>query len=152
MITEVEAYLGAEDKACHSFGNRKTNRTKVMFESGGVAYVYLCYGMHHLFNIVTHQKEVPHAILIRSIKPHYGSEKMLERRGKTKLDKHLCSGPGNLSKALGMTTADTGKTVTGGEIYLEDHGISSLCIKQTPRIGIDYAEEYRGKPWRFVAQ
>ena len=102
MIIETEAYAGPEDKASHAYGNRRTKRTEVMFHKGGVAYVYLCYGIHSLFNVVTNQEGTPHAVLIRAIQPEIGIETMLKRRGKTKLDNTLTNGPGSLAKALGI--------------------------------------------------
>lgn len=150
IITETESYRGAEDKACHAYGNRKTARTAVMFEPGGIAYVYLCYGMHHLFNIVTHGEGTPHAILIRAIQPTHGLETMARRRKKKRSDPALCKGPGNLTKALGIETSHTGTSLAEGPIWLEDHGITFDSILTTPRIGIDYAEEDKDLPYRFV--
>ncbi len=107
-IVEVEAYNGIIDKASHAFGGRRTNRNEIMYADGGVAYVYLCYGIHHLFNVVTHNKETPHAILIRALEPVKGIDEMLRRVGKKKLDNTLTRGPGNLSKALGISTITNG--------------------------------------------
>lgn len=151
IITETEAYKGAEDKACHAYQNRRTKRTEVMFRAGGTAYVYLCYGIHHLFNIVTHQEGTPHAILIRSIFPTHGIETMLKRRNKTKLDKTLTSGPGSLSQALGIHTKHSGIPLRQNAIWLEDRGliIEKKEILASPRIGIDYAGEDAHLPWRF---
>ncbi|WP_420420878.1 DNA-3-methyladenine glycosylase [Simkania sp.] len=151
VITETEAYKGAEDKACHAYQNRRTKRTEVMFGAGGTAYVYLCYGMHHLFNIVTHSEGTPHAILIRAIFPTHGIEKMLKRRKKNNLDKTLTAGPGSLSQALGIQTKHSGTSLTGPTIWLEDRGllIEKKDILSSPRIGIDYAEEHALLPWRF---
>ena len=94
-IVEVEAYNGIVDKASHAFGGRRTNRNEIMYAAGGVAYVYLCYGIHHLFNVVTHSKETPHAILIRAVEPVSGIDEMLKRTGKKKVDNTLTRGPGN---------------------------------------------------------
>lgn len=146
IITETEAYLGAEDKACHAYNNRRTKRTEVMFAPGGVAYVYLCYGMHHLFNIVTHKEGTPHAILIRALKPTHGIETMQKRRGKH----NLTDGPATLTQALGIRTNHTGLPLNGEHIWLENHPQESFSIKATPRIGIDYAEEDKDLPYRFV--
>ena len=99
-IIEAEAYNGAIDKASHAFAGRRTKRNEIMFADGGVAYVYLCYGIHHLFNVVTHCKEVPHAILIRALEPVKGIDEMLRRSRKKKFNNTLTRGPGNLSKAL----------------------------------------------------
>jgi len=151
MIVETEAYMGPEDKASHAFGNRKTPRTEKFYSEGGIAYVYLCYGIHHLFNIITNKTDIPHAILIRAIEPKEGIETMLLRRGKTKLEYNLTSGPGTLSKALGINSSQNGLSITGKSIWLEDKGVKlkEEQIIASPRVGIDYAEEYINKPWRF---
>jgi DNA-3-methyladenine glycosylase len=107
-IVEVEAYNGIADRASHAYGGRRTNRNEVMYAQGGLAYVYLCYGIHHLFNVVTNTKHTPHAILIRAIEPVKGIDKMLQRTGKKKPDSAITKGPGNVSKALGISTAHSG--------------------------------------------
>ncbi|MBS0656438.1 MAG: DNA-3-methyladenine glycosylase [Verrucomicrobia bacterium] len=154
MIIETEAYKGAEDRACHAFNNLRTKRTEVMYAAGGLSYVYLCYGMHHLFNIVTNEKDVPHAILIRAIKPEIGIEVMLRRRGLSRVTAKLASGPGAMCKALGITTLHNGMPLDGTTIWLEDRGamIAPSDILTTPRIGIDYAGEDVLNPWRFLLQ
>lgn len=151
MIVETEAYMGPEDKASHAYNNRRTARTEVMYSSGGVCYVYLCYGMHHLFNIVTNKKDIPHAVLIRAIEPIDGIDTMLKRRNLKKPIKKLTAGPGTLSKALGISTKHNGISLLGKEIWLEDRGIlfSNNDIIASPRVGIDYAEEYVKVPWRY---
>ena len=101
IITETEAYAGVTDKASHAYGNRRTNRTETMYSKGGVSYVYLCYGIHRLFNIVTNKKDAPHAILIRAIYPIRGIEEIVKRRG-IKFTNNLCVGPGKVSQALGI--------------------------------------------------
>lgn len=151
IIIETESYKGAEDKACHAYKNRKTERTRVMFENGGVAYIYLCYGIHHLFNIVTHQEGEPHAVLIRALHPTQGIETMLQRRKKDNVTPALTGGPGTVSQALGIHTKHSGTSLIGDQIWIEDHGIEIpldhiLC---SPRIGVDYAEEHALLPWRF---
>ena len=153
MIVETEAYRGPDDKACHAHLNRFTKRTKVMFEAGGIAYVYLCYGIHHLFNIVTANEGEPHAILIRGIEPIEGMETMLARRNKVKVSPNLTAGPGVLSKALGITKQYTGTSLVdkNGSIWIEDRGtiIDQQDIIASPRVGIDYAEECALWDWRF---
>jgi len=151
MIVETEAYMGPEDKASHAYGNRKTARTEPFYKEGGIGYVYLCYGIHHLFNIITNKANVPHAILIRAIEPKEGIEAMLLRRKKTKLSYDLTSGPGTLSKALGISSGQNGLNITGKSIWLEDKGVKLKAeqIIASPRVGIDYAEEFIDKPWRF---
>lgn len=152
MIIETEAYCGPEDKASHAHNNRRTKRTETMFSEGGVAYVYFCYGLHNLFNIVTNKKDIPHAILIRAIKPEIGIELMLERRCHKKLTSTLTNGPGSLCQALGITREQNGISLDAEEIWLEDRGvyIPSTQILATPRIGVDYAQEDALKPWRFL--
>ena len=150
-IVECEAYAGVPDKASHAYGGRRTSRNEVMYGEAGVAYVYLCYGIHHLFNVVTHSKDIPHAILIRSVEPVKGVMEMLARTGKKKLDNTLTRGPGNLSKALGIDTADSGTLLTGKKIFLADDGFeySKKEIFTSPRIGVDYAGEDALLPYRF---
>ena len=154
IITETEAYAGVTDKASHAFGGRKTERTKTMFEEGGTAYVYLCYGIHHLFNIVTNKKGIPHAILIRAIQPVDGIETMMERRKKYKLDKTFSGGPGTVSQALGIHVKHSGEVLTGKEIWVEETGIviPKKEIIAGPRIGVDYAGEDAKLPYRFYVK
>lgn len=152
-IVETEAYRGPDDKACHAHLNRFTRRTRVMFEAGGVAYIYLCYGIHHLFNVVTADKDMPHAVLIRAIEPTDGIEWMLQRRGMKTVKPQLTAGPGVMSKALGIEKSYTGISLTDPDspIWIEDRKIplapENIC--SGPRIGIDYAEECKDWPWRF---
>jgi DNA-3-methyladenine glycosylase len=150
-IVEVEAYAGAIDRASHAYGGRKTARNEVMYAEGGLAYVYLCYGIHHLFNVVTHNKDIPHAILIRALEPLSGIKNMLERTGKEKADFTLTRGPGNLSKALGIFTAASGHSLTSKDLYLADDGFSysKKQIGASPRIGVDYAGTDALLPYRF---
>ncbi|MBK9731394.1 MAG: DNA-3-methyladenine glycosylase [Chitinophagaceae bacterium] len=151
MITEVEAYEGITDRASHAYNHRRTNRTEVMFAQGGTAYVYLCYGIHHLFNVVTNQLNIPHAILIRAIEPVEGIATMMERRKKLKLDFTLTAGPGAVSQALGISTAYTGSSLLSRSIWLEDRGIKIAPRKiiAGPRIGVEYAGEDSMRPYRF---
>jgi DNA-3-methyladenine glycosylase len=150
-IVETEAYNGITDKASHAFGGRRTRRTEVMYAEAGVAYVYLCYGIHHLFNIVTNQKDIPHAILIRALEPVAGIVEMLKRSGKQNPDFSLTSGPGNLSRALGISTAHTGLSLKGDTIYIADDGIryTKNEIAVSARIGVAYAAEDALLPYRF---
>jgi len=151
MIVETEAYRGAEDKASHAYNHRRTARTEIMYAAGGVAYVYLCYGLHHLFNIVTANKNTPHAILVRAIEPVEGIPVMLKRRNMQKLHPKLTAGPGVLTQALGITKQLSGASLTKSPIWIEESGvkISPKEILAGPRIGIDYAQEHRLLPWRF---
>lgn len=151
-IVETEAYNGISDKASHAFGNKRTKRTEIMFGEGGFSYVYLCYGIYSLFNVVTNQKEIPQAVLIRAIEPIDGIDKMLERRGKTKLDQTLTSGPGILTQALGINFhKHSGLDLLKDEIWIESRGveISKNEILKSPRVGVDYAGEFSSLPWRF---
>jgi len=150
-IVECEAYAGAADRASHAFGGKITKRNTVMYEAGGIAYVYLCYGIHHLFNVVTHVRGTPHAILIRSAEPVKGIETMLYRTGKKQLDSSLTRGPGNVSKALGISTSDTGISLTGKTIFLADDGFEypKKDIQASARIGVDYAGADALLPYRF---
>lgn len=151
IITETEAYDGIEDKACHAYGGKRTPRTEVMYSQGGISYVYLCYGMHHLFNIVTGKKDVPQAVLIRAIQPLKGIDEILKRRNATKLSANLCVGPGKITKALGITTQHNAFDLTQGKIWLEDDNIQlkKSQILKGPRIGVDYAGEDAKLPYRF---
>ena len=150
-IVEVEAYNGVIDKASHAFGGRRTNRNEVMYAEGGVAYVYLCYGIHHLFNVVTHSKETPHAILIRALEPVKGIDEMLRRTGKKKLDHTLTRGPGNLSKAMGIAVLHSGCSLHSKELFLADDGFEygKNEIAASPRIGVDYAGKDALLHYRF---
>jgi DNA-3-methyladenine glycosylase len=147
-IVEVEAYSGSNDKACHAYNGRRTKRTEVMYQSGGRAYVYLCYGIHHLFNIVTNVDGKADAILVRALEPLQGHE-IMKARLKSNNQK-LTNGPGILSKAMGITTRLTGKEFSSTSIWIEE-GVEVLSkeIISTKRIGIDYAEEDASLPWRF---
>lgn len=150
-IVEVEAYNGINDKASHSFGRRRTKRNEIMYADGGVAYVYLCYGIHHLFNVVTNSKEIPHAILIRALEPIKGIDEMLRRVGKNKLDATLTRGPGNLSKALGLFTFHSGQSLVGKDLFIasDDFTYYENEIIASPRIGVDYAGKDALLPYRF---
>ncbi|SVC87898.1 uncharacterized protein METZ01_LOCUS340752 [marine metagenome] len=154
IIVETEAYAGVTDKASHAYGGRRTKRTETMYAKGGSAYVYLCYGIHHLFNIVTNKENIPHAVLIRAIQPRDGIEIMLQRRNKKKIDHTLTSGPGSLTRALGITVKDSGTFLMDNLIWLEDQNInySNQDILSTPRVGVQYAEKDAQNPWRFQVE
>ena len=153
-IIETEAYAGATDNASHASGGRRTQRNEIMYADGGVAYVYLCYGIHHLFNVVTNIKENPHAVLIRALEPMKGIETMLERTGKEKLDFTLTKGPGNVSKALGIFTKHSGSSLLGKEIFIAGDGFSYSAneIIASPRIGVEYAGKDAKLPFRFYVK
>jgi DNA-3-methyladenine glycosylase len=149
-IVETEAYAGELDKASHA-SRGKTPRTEIMFGDGGKAYVYLCYGIHQMFNIVTNVAGVPHAILIRGAEPIKGIEIMMARTGKLKPDATVTKGPGNVGKAIGFHTSQCGVSLTGNDIYIEDDGfkLNKAQIGISPRIGVDYAGEHAEWHYRF---
>ena len=157
MITETEAYAGETDRASHAYGGRCTQRTVMMYKEGGIAYVYLCYGIHSLFNIVTNKAGIPHAVLIRAIQPTVGLDLMLERRGMKKVGRDFCIGPGKVAKALGIHYSHSGVVLSNAvegedvKIWLEDRGmvIRDEDVFITPRIGVDYAGEDALLPYRF---
>jgi len=150
-IVEVEAYLGVEDRAAHSYGGRRTRRTETMFGTGGRVYVFFVYGMHHQFNVVTGPEGVPHVVLVRAVEPEEGIELMKERRP-VSTARELTNGPGKLCRALGIDlTFDGEDLTTGRRLWLEETGVrfKSEEIASGPRVGIDYAAEDALKPWRF---
>ena len=152
IITETEAYAGTRDKASHAYNGRRSDRTEIMYCKGGTAYVYLCYGVHSLFNVVTNKKDIPDAVLIRAISPLTGVEAMLHRAGKKAIDKDFGTGPGKVSKVLGIHYSHTGTDLSGKQIWLEDSGIHALNheIYTGRRIGVDYAGEDALLPYRFI--
>ncbi len=154
IITETEAYAGVGDKASHAYRGRRTKRTEPIFGEGGAAYVYLCYGIHHLFNVVTNEAETPHAVLIRAATPLEGAALMQNRRNKREIDKTLLAGPGSVAQALGITTELTGVSLLGNKIWIEEQvpAVGPIKIEIGPRIGIDYAQEDVSRPYRFVLQ
>jgi len=121
IIVETEAYAGETDRASHAYRGKRTHRTEIMYASGGRAYIYLCYGIHHLFNIVTNVKDTPHAILIRAIEPLVGIDIMLKRRNMVKPLSKLTAGPGILSQALGIQYFHSGISILGNKIWIEDN-------------------------------
>jgi DNA-3-methyladenine glycosylase len=153
-IVETEAYAGIIDKASHAFGDRRTNRTEVMYGHGGVAYVYLCYGIHQMLNVVTNAAEVPHAILIRALEPIKGIEEMLLRTAKAKADYTLTRGPGNVCKALGIYTMHTGTSLRSKELFIAEDkfNYAKKEISASPRIGVDYAGKDALLPYRFYVK
>lgn len=154
VIVETEAYFGEIDKASHAYGGRRTNRTEIMYSEGGVSYVYLCYGIHHLFNVVTSVKGEPHAVLIRAIEPIIGTEIMELRRNMPIIKSAISSGPGSAAKALGIDNSFNHKDLGGEEIWIEDHGIkyANDQIVAFPRVGVAYAQEDAFLPWRFFVK
>ena len=150
-VVETEAYLGAGDRAAHSYGGRRTRRTETMFGQGGRAYVFFVYGMHHQFNVVTGPEGLPHAVLVRAVEPEEGIELMWGRRPVSK-ERELTSGPGKLCRALGLDLTFDGEDLTTGKrVWLEETGVGLRPdeVAAGPRVGIDYAAEDALKPWRF---
>lgn len=154
IILETEAYLGETDRASHAYGGRRTQRTETMYLRGGHAYVYLCYGMHHLFNIVTNLQDVPHAILIRAVEPTRGLEHMLARRKKEKPDFSVTRGPGSVSQALGIHKSHSGILLQQETIIIADNRLPGkhIQIESSARIGVDYAGEDALLPYRFFVK
>lgn len=155
-ITETEAYRAPDDKACHAYSNRRTSRTETMFSEGGTAYIYLCYGIHHLFNVVTGPADMAHAVLIRAVEPLDNIDLMLQRRGMKKVTPALTAGPGRWTQAMGITTSldsiklyspDSPIQLYAGEGITEDEKIAT-----STRIGVDYAGDCALRPWRFFIE
>jgi DNA-3-methyladenine glycosylase len=153
-IVETEAYIGLTDRASHSFGGRRTTRNEHMYGAAGTAYVYICYGMHHLFNVVTNAKNVPDAVLIRAVEPIAGAATMLKRTGKPKLDNTLTKGPGNAAKALGISKEHSGINLVKDEIYIATDGfeIKETSIGISGRIGIESSGDAALLPYRFYVR
>ena len=155
IITETEAYAGVTDKASHAFGGKRSTRTEIMYADGGTSYVYLCYGIHSLFNIVTNLKDTPHAVLIRAIYPTHGMTQIVERRAlKNSSPAKLMTGPGSVSKGLGIHFSHTGMSLMDDKIWVEDRKLKfpERIIRIGPRIGIDYAGKDALLPFRFYVQ
>ena len=152
MIIETEAYAGIHDRASHAYGGRRTNRTETMYRKGGICYIYLCYGIHYLFNVVTGDLDVPHAVLIRSIFPLIGVETMAKRTRKSNIDQTISNGPAKLTKALGISLLYNGTSLDGNSIWIEERGINitKSDIQTTRRIGIEYADSDALLPNRFL--
>ncbi|MEO6980019.1 MAG: DNA-3-methyladenine glycosylase [Mucilaginibacter sp.] len=153
-IVETEAYNGVVDRASHAYGNRLTPRTKTMYQAGGVAYVYLCYGIHEMFNIVTNVEGNPKAILIRAIEPTDGLEAMQVRRNMPVIKPSITMGPGSVAKALGISRAINAYSLQGDTIWIEDRGLTfpDNSVAAVPRVGVDYAGEDALLPYRFYVK
>lgn len=154
IIVETEAYFGIQDKASHAYGGRRTNRTEPMYSKGGISYVYLCYGIHHLFNIVTSVEDEPHAVLIRAVEPLIGKDIIEKRRNMPVTKPAVSSGPGSLAKALGINGSFNKKSLIENEIWIEDQNICYTPdqIAEVPRVGVGYAQEDALLPWRFFVK
>lgn len=154
IICETEAYAGVSDKASHAYGGRRTNRTEIMYAKGGKAYVYLCYGMHALFNVVTNQENIPHAVLIRGIIPLEGKDIMLKRLNKEKLNSNDGIGPGKITKLLGIQVLHSGLSLLENTIWIANSSLefSRDKITTTSRVGVHYAGEDAKLPYRFLVE
>lgn len=149
IIVETEAYLGKIDPAAHSYKAPPTGRTAIQYGPGGYAYIYTIYGLHCCMNVVTNLPQVPEVVLIRALEPTEGIPLMVSRRNTRDL-RNLCSGPGKLTQAMGITKADYGADLMGDTLYIEDTGSLPPEIAATPRINIDYAGDAAAYPWRFI--
>lgn len=154
IIVETEAYNGIYDKACHAYGGRKTERNKVMYEEGGISYVYFCYGMHYLFNVVTNKKHTPDAVLIRGLLPYEGETEIFKRLPKPSLKRGVLNGPGKVTKAMGIDKTLNGVSLSSSIIWIKDEGIQVplSSIISCPRVGVDYAGEDALLPYRFLVK
>jgi DNA-3-methyladenine glycosylase len=153
-IVETEAYAGVGDRASHAFGGRRTTRSEDLYGKPGTVYMYICYGMHHLFNVITNKKNIPNGVLIRALEPIEGVEQMLIRTGKPLADFTLTRGPGNLSRAMGLSKQHTGGNLFSDEIFIEDDGkqYKKEEIAVTKRIGVESAREDAELPYRFIVR
>ena len=151
IIVEVEAYKGPQDKASHTYNNKRTSRTEIQFHEGGYAYIYMIYGMYYCFNVTVNSPDKPEAVLIRALEPFNGIEIMKSRR-KTENLKNLCNGPGKLCQALNITKKNYGEDLCGENIYISDNNNSPVKIITSPRINIDYAEECKNFLWRYYIE
>jgi len=154
IIVETEAYNGAADKASHAYGNKRTKRTAVMFCNGGIAYVYMCYGIHYLMNVVVGGKAEPKVVLIRALQPLLGINDMLQRTGKATAGFNLARGPGSLCKAMGISTHHNGMSVFGDLLFFTDVAgvVDDVEIYATARIGVDYAGDDALLKYRYIVQ
>ncbi|MDX2195325.1 MAG: DNA-3-methyladenine glycosylase [Cytophagales bacterium] len=150
-IVETEAYAGVDDMASHAYGSRRTTRNEAMYAHGGIAYVYLCYGIHHLFNVVTNVENTPHAVLVRALQPAEGIDIQLARRKKQKYDHTLCAGPGSMSQAMGITKAYNFENLyNGNNIWIEQcYDLQPFDILCSPRVGVGYAGIDALLPYRY---
>jgi len=151
IIVETEAYRGPEDLGSHAYNHRRTPRNEIMYAAGGVVYMYICYGIHDMLNIVTGHEGSSHAVLIRALEPVEGIELMRERRKILTDDRKLCKGPGALAKAMGLNKSHNAISLQGDTVWIEDKGFNPDPDKMvaTSRIGLNISEPYKSIPWRF---
>ncbi|MEJ7780430.1 MAG: DNA-3-methyladenine glycosylase [Daejeonella sp.] len=154
IIVETEAYRGPDDRGSHAYNNKRTPRNEIMYQAGGVAYMYICYGIHDMLNLVTGSEGMSHAVLIRAVEPQTGLNTMRERRNIFDQDRRLCQGPGALAKALGLTKLHNGYDLQGNVIWLEDRRVSYTDRKviASARIGMNFDGPYKTMPWRFYVK
>lgn len=150
IIVETEAYSQSE-RACHAYGGKRTARTEIFYNEGGLSYVYLCYGIHYLFNVITNKAYIADAVLVRAIEPLEGAAQMLKRRNMEKIAYRIAAGPGLVTKAMGIDKRHYGTDLNSNQIWIEDRGISYKKneIIASPRVGVDYAGEDAKLPWRY---
>jgi len=148
-IVEAEAYQGPEDRAAHSWAGRRTARTEAMFGPPGFAYVFFVYGMHWQMNLVTTREGAPHAVLLRALEPIAGASIMAQRRGMPETNVNLCNGPGKLCQAFDIGQRHYGADLTRGNLFLSEATTPRMKVGRSARIGVDYAEDWAEKPWRF---
>lgn len=151
IIVETEAYIGPDDRGSHAYKNRRTSRTQTMFAAGGITYMYVCYGIHNMLNVVTGKEDLPHAVLIRALEPNTGIDVMRERRQLFNQDQRLCRGPGVLTKALGLKKNHNGISLLDDLIWIEDRNmfIEDTDIISSARVGMNFDGPYQLIPWRF---
>jgi DNA-3-methyladenine glycosylase len=151
IIIETEAYRGPDDRGSHAYLNKRTPRNEMMYNAGGLVYMYICYGIHDMLNIVTGSKDMSHAILIRAIEPIKGLEIMRERRNIYNQDKRLCKGPGALAKAMALNKLHNGIDLQNDTIWIEDNGRSYTDeqVVASARVGMNFDGIYKTIPWRF---
>lgn len=148
-IVEAEAYRGPEDRAAHSWAGRRTARTEAMYGPPGFAYVFFVYGMHWHLNLVTTREGAPHAVLLRALEPLVGADVMSKRRGLPETNVNLCNGPGKLCQAFDIGKRHYGVDLTGGDLFLSEGPTPRGKLSRSARVGVDYAEDWADKPWRF---
>ncbi len=154
LIVETEAYRGPDDRGSHAYNNKRTPRNEIMYHAGGLAYMYICYGIHDMLNIVTGSEGMSHAILIRAIEPQTGLDVMRKRRNIFDQDRRLCQGPGALAKAMGLTKLHNGHDLQGDVIWLEDRKVAykDSEVIASARIGMNFDGPYKSIPWRFYVK
>ncbi len=150
-IVETEAYMGAVDRGSHAYGNRRTDRTETLYADGGTVYVYLIYGMYHLFNVVASVKDVPEAVLIRAVEP-LGDLSLFQKNRQGKKRSELTSGPGKLARAMAIDLGHNGMDLVRSDRLWIEEGDTTPQIVAAPRVGIDYAGEDKDKLWRFFIE